>query len=488
MMPSNNTNAKEADEIQVAFSHDEVNSDDDVSLVLNSRLKWKLDLFILPIISLVYFFAQMGRSDLANAKVAGLSDELTLSPRDYSNAATVLLVAYVVFQLPGTLLIKQIGPARQFAGAMIFWGAVTTATVAIHDKGELFALRFLIGAAEAFVQGGVFYLSFWYQYRELATRGAIFYSMSTLAGAFNSLIAYGIVKDMDGLRGWKAWRWIFLIEGVMPCVAAFLVLFLLPDSPETLRLGFTAEEKDLAIRRSRRAHNTSEARLELKKIPLVLLSLHFWLMLGIACCGHFCVGSLSNFLPAIIQGFGYTAVNTQLFTVIVYACACVGVLFWAKVADRTNARGLTLAASTSGAIIGYALLLGIENNRARFATTCLVAFSVYPSVVLQLSWAAMSFIGYTRRGSSLAFTNIFSQLFAICGTQAYSDPPYYRKGNASALGLSCLSLLLSLGLRWYFSVVNKTKTAELFSERACSQRRRGLEDLGDKHPDFFYTT
>lgn len=59
MMPSNNTNAKEADEIQVAFSHDEVNSDDDVSLVLNSRLKWKLDLFILPIISLVYFFAQM---------------------------------------------------------------------------------------------------------------------------------------------------------------------------------------------------------------------------------------------------------------------------------------------------------------------------------------------------------------------------------------------------------------------------------------------
>lgn len=60
-----------------------------------------------------------GRSDLANAKVAGLSDELSLSPQDYSNAATVLLVAYVVFQLPGTLLIKQIGPARQFAGAMI---------------------------------------------------------------------------------------------------------------------------------------------------------------------------------------------------------------------------------------------------------------------------------------------------------------------------------------------------------------------------------
>lgn len=144
-------------------------------------------------------------------------------------------------------------------------------------------------------------LSFWYQYRELATRGAIFYSMSTLAGAFNGLIAYGIDKDMDGLRGWRAWRWIFLIEGVMPCVAAIFVLFLLPASPEKLRFGFTPEEKALAVRRSRRAHNTSEARLEIKKIPLVLMSLHFWLLLGIACCGHFCVGSMSNFLPAIIQ-------------------------------------------------------------------------------------------------------------------------------------------------------------------------------------------
>ncbi|KAJ5984538.1 hypothetical protein N7481_006637 [Penicillium waksmanii] len=399
-MPPNSTDAKNADEIQVAFSHEELHSDDSLSPRLLSKLKWKLDLFILPIISIVYFFAQMGRSDLANAKVAGLSDELKLSPRDYSDAATVLLVAYIVFQLPGTLLIKQIGSARQFSGAMIIWGAITASTVAIHNKGELFALRFLIGAAEAFVQGGVFYLSFWYQYDELATRGAIFYSMSTLAGAFNGLIAYGIEKDMDGIRGWRAWRWIFLIEGLMPCVAAFFVLFLLPNSPETLRFGFTAEEKALVVRRSRRAHNTSEARLELKKIPLVLL----------------------------------------------------------------------------------------KNDKARFGATCFVAFSVYPSVVLQLSWAAMSFVGYTRRGSSLAFTNIFSQIFAICGTQAYSDPPYYRKGNASALGLSCVSLVLSLGLRWYFSAVNKKKATEQFSEYACSQRRKGLEELGDKHPDFFYTT
>lgn len=80
-----------------------------------------------------------------------------------------------------------------------------------------------------------------------------------------------------------------------------------------------------------------------------------------------------------------------------YACGCVGTLFWARVADKTNARGLTLAVSTLGAIVGYAMLVGVTNQKARFAGTCLAAFSVYPSVVLQLSWLAMSFVGYTRR-------------------------------------------------------------------------------------------
>lgn len=97
------------------------------------------------------------------------------------------------------------------------------------------------------------------------------------------------------------------------------------------------------------------------------------------------------------QSFGYNEVDTQMFTVIVYACACIGILFWAQVSDRTNARGLTLLLSTCGGIVGYAMLLAVENEHARFAATCIVAFSIYPSIVLQLSWSAMSFVGYTRR-------------------------------------------------------------------------------------------
>ncbi|KAJ5648024.1 hypothetical protein N7490_004396 [Penicillium lividum] len=113
-----NSICKEADEAQADHSYEEF-CGTTVSLSNHRKLKWKLDLVILPLISSVYFFASMGRSDLANAQVAGLSEDLRLSPQDYSNAATVLFVGYVVLQLPGTLLLKQIGPAKQFAGAMI---------------------------------------------------------------------------------------------------------------------------------------------------------------------------------------------------------------------------------------------------------------------------------------------------------------------------------------------------------------------------------
>jgi hypothetical protein len=138
-------------------------------------------------------------------------------------------------------------------------------------------------------------------------------------------------------------------------------------------------------------------------------------------------------------------VDTQVFTTVVYLCGAAGVLLWAKIADKTNARGLTLAISTIGAIVGYSILISMRQRNIQFFATCLVAFSMYPSIVLQLSWCAMCFPGYTQRwvklgnlsiqtclilinvpdrGSVLAFMNMFSEVIAIAGTQAYSDPPY----------------------------------------------------------------
>ncbi len=70
-----------------------------------------------------------------------------------------------------------------------------------------------IGVFEAFLQAGPLYLSFSYTRKQLATRGAIFFSMMAVAGSMNGVIAYGIQRNLNHARGWLAWRWLFLIEG-----------------------------------------------------------------------------------------------------------------------------------------------------------------------------------------------------------------------------------------------------------------------------------
>ena len=88
-------------------------------------VRLKTDLFVLPLLASIYFLAQMGRSDLGNAKVAGLDEDFGLTPDMYSNVASIFIVGYLIFQLPGTLLLRRIGPSIQ-ARSSIPYHAMST--------------------------------------------------------------------------------------------------------------------------------------------------------------------------------------------------------------------------------------------------------------------------------------------------------------------------------------------------------------------------
>ena len=97
--------------------------------------------------------------------------------------------------------------------------------------------------------GLVFYLTFWYRPEERSLRIAIFLACASLAGAFGGSIAYG-VGNMNGTAGLVGWRWLFILEGIPSCLFAFVILFLLPDYPESAK-WLSAEEKALAVERMR---------------------------------------------------------------------------------------------------------------------------------------------------------------------------------------------------------------------------------------------
>lgn len=84
-----------------------------------------------------------------------------------------------------------------------------------------------------------------YERYQVHKRLAVFNSASLLAGGFGNLLAYAINK-LDGTGGYRGWRWIFIIEGLIPITLAFLGYFIIVDFPDKvheMRRPFLTEEE-----------------------------------------------------------------------------------------------------------------------------------------------------------------------------------------------------------------------------------------------------
>jgi MFS family permease len=128
----------------------------------------------------------------------------------------------------------------------------------------------------------------------------MFYSGALISGAFSGLIAAGIKANMDGTRGLRAWRWLFIIEGTLTVVIALSAYFVLPNFPRTTP-WLTEEERELAIWRleedvgeddwvdSQTQTFKDGARLAFSDIKTYVL---MFLLFGIVASG-----SVTNFFP-----------------------------------------------------------------------------------------------------------------------------------------------------------------------------------------------
>lgn len=189
------------------------------------------------------------RNNIAAARLAGLEDDLHLDANgiQFQTAVSILFVGYLLMQIPSNLFLNKIGkPAIYLPTCMIVWGIISAATAACQSAGGLYAVRFFLGFVEAaYFPGCLYYLSCWYRRSELGFRTAVLYSGALISGAFSGLISAGVKHGMDGTRGLRAWRWLFIIEGAATVVIAFACYFILPNFPRTTS-WLSEEERALA--------------------------------------------------------------------------------------------------------------------------------------------------------------------------------------------------------------------------------------------------
>ncbi|KAF4464145.1 MFS transporter [Fusarium albosuccineum] len=347
------------------------------------------------------------RTNVGNAKIIGMEEDLGLTNLQYSQGLAVFYATYVFSELPSNLVLKKASPRIWLPTLTVVWGIITMCLGFVRNFASFAAVRAILGIAEGgLLPGMVLYLSSLYNRGELALRIGIFYTAASLSGAFGDLLARGLaaIGPRGGLEGW---RWILIIEGLMTVAAGSIVFFTLPNNLTTARY-LTPEERDWAMKRLERDHgiNWGEVRRGVLNVQVWLTSTAYFAILS----GLY---SFGLFLPTIVNDLHIASSpnQAQLWTVIPYAVATTITVLVAFMSDRFKVRGVIILIVLPIAIIGYAVIANVKSPDTRFAMTCLMALGMYASVPCILVWNSNNSAGHYKR----ATTSALQLAVANCG-------------------------------------------------------------------------
>lgn len=172
------------------------------------KLVRKIDLFLMPTIWILYLLSYMDRTNIGNAKTAGMARDLGLTDNQYSLAVTTFQIGYVVAGPPSNMILSRVRPSIYIPILMVLWGSVVAVLAAVKTPAQLLGVRFLLGIMEAgFSPAVLFIISSWYRKHEQSKRFMTFLSAGILSGAFGGIVAGAIARGMDGRYGIAAWKW-----------------------------------------------------------------------------------------------------------------------------------------------------------------------------------------------------------------------------------------------------------------------------------------
>ncbi|KAG1736129.1 major facilitator superfamily domain-containing protein [Suillus paluster] len=452
------------------------------------RLLRKLDQRILPILCLLYLFAYLDRSNLGNARLQGLpQDVLGGDPTGvlFNWVNSAFFFTYILLQIPFTVLSKYYNPRIWIGCSAILWGICSTSMAVAQNFTGLMIARLGLGTFEAAFGGAVaLYFSFYYTKAEYGTRIAYWFGFATVAGAFGGLLAYGIQHIKVSIANW---RLLFILEGAPTILLGVLCVFMLPGRPESTPFLTTAERK-IAINRMNRG--TSGDFGAVVRQSHVIAAFQDWRIYvgGVIYFGLNCaLASLSAFLPTIIATMGHTNAMAQLMTVPPYAMAGCVLIATSYCSDRLQIRGpLLICTSTIGGL-GYMILLGTTHRQdVRYGATFLITSGTYASIGLTIAWFNHNLGSETKRATGIPLYGAIGQCGSILGSHLYplTEGPAYTNGFTVSAFLLFLAALCALLLSISFRLDNMQRDEKY--GKPDPNDMVDTSELADKAPAFRY--
>ena len=400
----------------------------------------KVSFRIMPILMLCYVIAYLDRVNVGFAKLQMLSD-LKFSEAVYGLGAGLFFIGYFFFEVPSNLIMQKVGAKIWIARIMITWGIISGMFAFVTTEFWFYALRFLLGAAEAgFYPGIILYLTFWYPSYRRARKIALFMTAIPVSGIFGGPLSGWIMEHFSGVHGWNGWQWMFVIEAVPAVLVGIFLLFYLDDGIHKAK-WLTAEQKSIL------EHHIAEEEKEKVQHPslwAMFADKRVWHMSAIYFAFVMGQYGITFWLPTLIKDAGVQGVfNIGLLTAIPYLVAVVAMLLVGASADRRRERRWHLIIPC---LIGAAGLtasaLAAQNTTLAIIALCFAAGGIITCAPLFWSLPT-AFLAGTSAAAGIAAVNSvgnlagFASPFLIGWVKSLTQ--------STNMGLYILTVILLLG-------------------------------------------
>lgn len=112
------------------------------------RLLRRIDIRVLPWLTLLYALSLFDRTNIASARVAGMAEALDLVGNRYNVAVLVFFPTFILVEIPRDSILRRV-PVRYYLAGMIFlWGVVAMCCGFTKTFQQLAGLRVILGLFE----------------------------------------------------------------------------------------------------------------------------------------------------------------------------------------------------------------------------------------------------------------------------------------------------------------------------------------------------
>lgn len=407
--------------------------DDELARTVPAKIRRHL----IPFMFLLYVVSYLDRINVGFAALQ-MNADLGLTPTVYGFGAGIFFLGYCLLEVPSNLILERVGARVWIARIMIMWGLISASMMFVRTPVSFYALRFLLGVAEAgFFPGMILYLTYWFPARERARALALFITSTAMSGIIGGPLS-GLLLSLDGVAGLKGWQWLFLVEGLPATILGLVVLRILPNGPKDAT-WLNANEKSWLLAQLSAERSAKEAKQhftlrEALTSPRVLRlgALYLCLTMGIYGIGFW--------LPQILKGLAQQSdVTVGLLSALPYLVAVAAMVLIARHSDKTGERRRHVAVSAFVGALGMGISAFMHSPAALLMAIAFAAIGIWGA--LGTFWTLpTAFLSGTAAAGAIALIN------AIGNIGGFASPYLIGLVRGTSTSFTGALLLLSASL------------------------------------------